>query len=192
VRPALGADRNAPSREDAPDASGAGSAPTRKSGGDSFGLAVTPRTLQSRHSSTGLAASREGGLSSLTCHVAFRPVPGVAAATDRSVLRLAPRVPPVGLRLPPVPSSSAALRSAKPLEPQPGLLKGTGPALRRPPAGCPTGRRRHRTASTPRESFRGPRTGLWPLAPPKRRSRPENRVHRSARVANPDSALSRA
>ena len=34
VRLALGANRNVPPREDTPDASGAGSAPTRKSGGD--------------------------------------------------------------------------------------------------------------------------------------------------------------
>jgi hypothetical protein len=62
VRPALGADRNAPSREDAPDASGAGSAPTRKSGGDRFGLPRRPGPCNPGISSTGLAASREGGL----------------------------------------------------------------------------------------------------------------------------------
>jgi len=89
-------------------------------------------------------------------------------------LRLAPRVPPPGLHPPPVPSSSAALCSAKPLEPRPDLMKGAGPALKRPPAGCPTGCRRHRTASTPRESLRSPRLAIDPVAPPKQRSRPGN------------------
>ena len=184
VRLALGASRNVPPREDTPDASGAGSAPTRKSGGD-------------------LLACRDAP--DLAIQAAYRPTPGLPRGRplvpgvprrlptrprrrcgDGSLRpRLAPRVPPPGSRPPSVPSSSAALCSAKPLEPRPGLVKGAWPALKRPPAGCPTDCRRHRTASTPRESFRGPRTGLWPLAPPKRRSRPENRVHRSARVANP-------
>ena len=191
VRPALGANRNASPREDAPDASGAGSAPTRKSGGDLLACRDAPDlAIQAAYRPTvGLPRGRPL-VPGVPRHLPTRPRRRCGDGLLR--LRLAPRVPPPGLHPPPVPSSSAALCSAKPLEPRPGLVKGAGSALKRLPAGCPTDRRRHRTASTPRESLRSPRLALTPSL--RRSGDPDRRtgVPRSARVANPTSALSRA
>jgi len=191
VRLALGASRNVPPREDTPDASGAGSAPTRKSGGDLLACRDAPDlAIQAAYRPTAGLPRGRPLVPGVPRRLPTRPRRRCGDGSLR--LRLAPRVPPPGSRPPPVPSSSAALCSAKPLEPRPGLVKGAGPALRRLPAACPTGGRRHRTASTPRESLRGPRLALTP--PPRRSGDPDpgTFVPRSARVAKPTSALSRA
>ena len=191
VRLALGANRNASPREDAPDASGAGSAPTRKSGGDFLACRDAPDlAIQAAYRPTPDLPRGRPLVPGVPHRLPTRPRRRCGDGSLRP--RLAPRVPPPGSRPPPVPSSSAALCSAKPLEPRPGLVKGAGPALKRPPAGCPTDCRRHRTASTPRESLRSPRLELTPSL--RRSGDPDRRTvaPRSARMANPTSALSRA
>ena len=192
MRPALGADRNAPSREDAPDASGAGSAPTRKSGGDLFGL---PR--------------RPGPCNPGILRPACRPPAREAFAPD------APRRPPTrprrrggGGSLHRQPRSSGA---AGALTPTAGTLLERRAAQReatRTTAG-PRERRRTRPQATAcrlpgrppptpdrlDSSRESPRPPNWPSTTgPAEAELPtgEPGFARSARVADPGSALSRA
>jgi len=174
VRLALGANRNASPREDAPDASGAGSAPTRKSGGD-------------------LLACRDAP--DLAIQAAYRPTPGPPAREAARPWRATPPSDPSPASLrrriaPPPPRSSG---SAVGLAPAAGTLlerralqreatrTATGPRERRrtrpQAAACrlpdrlpPTPDRLDSSREPPQ-----PPTGIDPVAPPKRRSRPENR-----------------
>ena len=173
VRLALGANRNASPREDAPDASGAGSAPTRKSGGD-------------------LLACRDAP--DLAIQAAHRPTPGLP--------RGRPLVPGVPRRLPTRPRRRCGDGSLRPPPRSSGSAAGLAPAagtllerraLQREATRTATGpreRRRTRPQATAcrlpdrppptpdhLDSSREPQqppTGTDPAAPPKRRSRPGN------------------